>query len=156
MRWSRPRSHELLPALKVDRHWNPIAKNAAVDPRVALARSPALLNAPVNVLRLSLHPEGLAPRIVNLAEWRAHLLERLERQVLASNDAKLVELLEELQAFPAPNAGAHGDAYGGIAVPLTIDTGAGVRSFLSTTTVFGTSTDVTLSEVTLECFYPLP
>ncbi len=149
------RSHEPFPALAVDRHWNLIAKNAAVDPLVALVRDASLVRAPVNVLRLSLHPGGLAPRIQNLAEWRAHLLERLERQVLASGDAKLVELLEELRALPAPTEPKHTDSYGGIAVPLTIDTGEGVRSFLSTTTVFGTSTDVTLSEVTLECFYPL-
>jgi hypothetical protein len=149
------KSHEPFPALAVDRHWNLVAKNRAVEPLMALA-DPSLLEPPVNVLVLSLHPKGLAPRIQNLGEWRAHLLHRLERQIEASGDPKLEELLRLLQDFPgAAPAEVHSDELGGIAVPLTIDTGQGVRSFISTTTVFGTSVEVTLSEITLECFFPL-
>ncbi len=149
------KAHEPFPALAIDRHWNLVAKNAAIDALVALA-SPSLLQPPVNVMMLALHPKGLAPRIRNLAEWRAHLLRRLARDIEISGDAKLEELMRSLHDLPGPNADeSFDDAYAGIAVPLTIDTGDGVRSFISTTTVFGTSVDVTLSEITLECFFPV-
>ncbi len=95
--------HEPYPALAIDRHWNLVMANEAVAPLLAGA-TPALLAPPCNVLRLSLHPDGLAPRIVNLAQWRSHLLERLRRQISATADLVLVELMEELQAYPAPAA----------------------------------------------------
>jgi hypothetical protein len=110
------------------------------------------------VLRLSLHPSGLAPRIVNLAEWRAHLFERLRKQIEVSADPVLVALLEELRALPAPLTRrpppAPNPDYAGVVVPLQLTTAAGVLSFLSTTTVFGTPVDVTLSEIALEAFFP--
>jgi hypothetical protein len=118
-----------------------------------------LLQPPVNVLRLSLHPDGLAPRIVNLSEWRSHLLTRLRRQIEVSADPVLAELLQELSDYPAP-AGAdfHGaensQAMASVVVPLRLATDAGVLSFISTTTVFGTPVDVTLSELALESFFP--
>src|SRR5262249_45407624 len=119
---------------------------------------PSLLAPPVNVLRLSLHPKGLSPRIANLAEWRAHLLERLRRQVELSADTVLVELLKELQAYPGDGSGRRTAAsrsdLAGVAVPLELITDAGTLSLLSTTTVFGTPLDITLSELALECFYP--
>jgi transcriptional regulator with XRE-family HTH domain len=150
------KSHDPFPALAVDRHWNLVAKNRAVEPLLALAH-PSLLKPPVNVLMLSLHPKGLAPRIQNLGEWRAHLFRRLERQIEASGDPKLEELLRSLHDLPGAADVDEGteDALGGIAVPFTIDTGTGPRSFISTTTVFGTAVEVTLSEITLECFFPL-
>src|SRR5512134_3657524 len=92
------KGHEPYPALAVDRHWNLLAHNRAVAPFLAGA-SPVLLAPPVNVLRLSLHPEGLAPRIANLAQWRAHLLARLHQQVAASADRTLAALLEELAGY---------------------------------------------------------
>ena len=95
------KGHEPFPALAVDRHWNLIASNAAVPP-LLIGADPSLLRPPINVLRLSLHPDGLAPRIANLAEWRAHLLARLRRQIEISADKVLVELLNELAALPAP------------------------------------------------------
>ena len=95
------KGHEPYPALAVDRHWTLIAANRAVAPLLAGAQA-ALLAPPVNVLRLSLHPEGLAPRIVNLAEWRTHLLERLRQQIEITADAKLIALREELRGLPAP------------------------------------------------------
>jgi hypothetical protein len=115
-----------------------------------------LLKPPINVLRLSLHPGGLAPRIANLAEWRAHLLERLRRQVELSADPALVGLLAELRAYPAPRAPqtAPKPQSGDIVVPFRLMTEAGVLSFFSTTTVFGTPLDITLSELALETFYP--
>lgn len=115
-----------------------------------------LLHPPLNALRLSLHPEGLSSRIVNLAEWRHHLLERLRRQVEETGDEVLCRLHAELSAYPAPKALPRAAGADPLAIPLKLldpATGA-VLSFISTTTVFGTATDVTLSELVLECFYP--
>jgi transcriptional regulator with XRE-family HTH domain len=95
-------AHEPYPALAVDRHWQLIAANAPLGALLTGIEDRALLAPPVNVLRLSLHPQGLAPRILNLSEWRAHLLERLRRQVTASGDATLATLMVELAALPAP------------------------------------------------------
>jgi transcriptional regulator with XRE-family HTH domain len=149
------KGHEPYPALAVDRHWTLVDANRAVAPLLAGA-APALLKPPMNVLRLSLHPDGLAPRIANLPEWRAHLLERLRKQIDASADPVLVALLEELRALPAPSRRpppAPNPDYAGVVVPLKLATEAGVLSFLSTTTVFGTPVDVTLSEIALESFF---
>ena len=81
--------HEPYPALAVDRHWTLVAANAAVGRAASAGADPALLRPPVNVLRLSLHPKGMAPRIANLAEWRAHLLARLRRQIEVTADPVL-------------------------------------------------------------------
>lgn len=149
------RGHEPFPALAVDRHWTLVAANAAVAPLLAGA-APSLLAPPVNVLRLSLHPEGLAPRIENLGEWRGHLLDRLRQQLAASADPVLAGLLDELETYPGRASAARPrDDLAGVAVPLRLRDGEGrVLSFLSTTTVFGTPVDVTLSELALECFFP--
>jgi transcriptional regulator with XRE-family HTH domain len=149
------KGHEPYPALAVDRHWNLIAANGAVGPLVASA-DPELLRPPVNVLRLSLHPRGLAPRIANLAEWRTHLLERLRRQVEATADPQLAALMDELASYPAPREPetAPTPDYAGVLVPMRLTTDAGTLSFFSTTTVFGTPVDVTLSELALEAFFP--
>jgi len=107
------------------------------------------------VLRLSLHPRGLAPRIVNLAQWRAHLVARLHQQIAATADAALSELLRELLEYPVPTQeGAAHEDYAGVVVPLQFRTDAGVLSFFSTTTVFGTPVDITLQELALESFFP--
>jgi transcriptional regulator with XRE-family HTH domain len=150
--------HEPYPALAVDRHWTMVAANRAVT-RLLGGAAAALLKPPVNVLRLSLHPDGLAPRIANLAEWRAHLIERLRRQVEASADATLAELLRELSAYPAPRRPAsalstNDKDYAGVVVPLRLVVDGGVLSFFSTTTVFGTPIDITLAELALESFFP--
>jgi transcriptional regulator with XRE-family HTH domain len=145
------------PALAVDRHWHLVAANAVVPKLLTGLADPGLLAQPVNVLRLSLHPAGLAPRIGNFFEWRAHVLERLHRQVEASGDAVLAELLAELRALPAPAQAAPttpGLAPGGVVVPLLLDSPAGRLALLSTTTVFGTPVEVTLSELAIEAFYP--
>lgn len=151
--------HEPFPALAVDRHWHLVAANAALAPLVADVEDQALLQPPVNVLRLSLHPRGLQPRIGNLAEWRSHLLDRLRRQIVVTDDGVLVALLEELSGYPETNAlsEVRSDAardHGGVFVPLQLVTSRGTLSFLSTTTVFGTPRDITLSEIALEAFYP--
>jgi len=154
------RAHAPHPALAVDRHWHLVAANASVAPLLAGIADAALLAPPVNVLRLSLHPRGLAPHIANLAEWRAHLLERLRRQVEASADPMLASLLAELAAMDTPPTGGSVVAtptphpHGGIVVPLQLDTAQGRLSLISTTTVFGTPVEVTLSELAIEAFYP--
>ena len=148
--------HEPYPALAVDRHWNLLAHNASV-PLLLAGADADLLRPPVNVLRLSLHPRGLGPRIVNLGQWRHHLFERLRQQVQATGDARLAALQEELQAYPVP-ADAHATRLEGellgVAMPLRFRTEAGVLNFISTTTVFGTPVDVTLQELALETFFP--
>jgi len=150
--------HEPYPALAIDRHWTLIAANHAVGSLLA-GVTPALLQPPVNVLRLSLHPEGLAPRIANLLEWRGHLLARLRHQIDLTADPVLVELMHELCGYPTPReARSHKPTtnrdYAGIVVPLQLITEAGLLTFLSTTTIFGTPIDITLSELALESFFP--
>jgi transcriptional regulator with XRE-family HTH domain len=147
--------HEPYPALAIDRHWTLIAFNNAVPPLMAAA-DPSLMRPPINVLRLSLHPAGLAPRIANLAEWRSHLIERLRRQIEVSADPVLEDLLKELSGYPAPEADADGDneEYDGVVVPFRLITGRGVLSFISATTIFGTPVDITLSELAVESFFP--
>jgi len=150
--------HEPYPALAVDWHWTLVAANSAVARLIGSADA-ALLQPPVNVLRLSLHPQGLAPRIANLPEWRAHLLARLHRQIEVSADPVLAELMRELAAYPVPSrpkpAKPVGDhEYAGVVVPVQFETEAGTLSFFSTTTMFGTPLDITLSELALESFFP--
>jgi transcriptional regulator with XRE-family HTH domain len=156
------KAHEPNPALLVDRHWNLVAANSAIAPMLAPVTETSLLTPPVNVLRLSLHPAGLAPAIVNLAAWRFHLLDRLRHQLDVTGDPALGNLLTELGAYPATNTfTTHPDQnstevveFGSIAVPLRIRMGDAVLSFISTTTVFGTPLDITLSELALETFFP--
>jgi transcriptional regulator with XRE-family HTH domain len=152
------KAHEPYPALTVDRHWTLVSANDAV-PSLLAGVDPELMKPPVNVLRISLHPRGMAPLIVNLAEWRAHLLERLRRQIRITGDPKLDALLRELTAYPgrpARTAGhAPSSAADDVAVPLKLRThDDGVLTFLSTITVFGTPVEITLSELSLEAFYP--
>ena len=146
------KGHEPYPALAVDRHWTLVSYNRAV-PVLMAGAAPQLLKPPVNVLRLSLHPDGLAARIVNLAAWRAHVLERLRQQIVASGDDELGALADELRGYPGPpHAEPVPDQH--VVVPLVLDTPQGTLSFISTTTVFGTPVDVTLSELALETFFP--
>ncbi|WP_424627318.1 helix-turn-helix domain-containing protein [Bradyrhizobium sp. SYSU BS000235] len=147
-------AHEPHPALAVDRHWNLVAANRMVAPLLD-GVAPSLLASPLNVLRVSLHPEGIAPRIVNLAEWSAHLLERLHRQCEATVDPGLIALHEELRGYPVPaRKTPRQGASETVLVPLQIRTANGVLSFISTTMVFGTPVDITLSELALETFFP--
>jgi transcriptional regulator with XRE-family HTH domain len=144
--------HLPYPALAVDRGWRMVAANDAVAPLLGDAAS-SLLQPPVNVLRLSLHPQGLAPRIVNLGEWREHLLARLQRQVEATADRDLAALLKELKAYPAPPAPVTSEPAQHV-VPLRLSTPAGTLSFISTTLVFGTPLSVTAAELAIESFFP--
>ena len=151
------KGHEPFPALAVDRHWNLVAHNALV-PMLMAGAAPELVKPPINVLRLSLHPDGLASRIANLAQWRAHLLERLQQQIAATGDTALQALHDELEAYPTPQVSHDTPAVdtelSGVVVPFQLATPNGVLSFISTTTIFGTPVDVTLQELAVESFFP--
>ena len=138
-------AHEPNPALVIDRHWGMLAANHGVAALTALVAD-HLLEPPVNVLRASLHPEGMAPHIANLPEWRAHLLDRLGREAVASGDPALAALHEELAGYPGGEgpAPSHDLVAGAIAVPLRLRHPEGELAFLSTVTTFGTAVDVTV------------
>jgi transcriptional regulator with XRE-family HTH domain len=151
--------HAPYPALAVDRHWTLVSANASVGMLLAGVDS-KLLQPPVNVLRLGLHPDGLGPRIGNYTQWREHTLTRLRQQIAATADPILIETLAELESYPqatgVPEEAAHSDAadYGGVVVPFILRTEHGLLSFISTTTVFGTPLDITLAELAIESFFP--
>ena len=146
--------HDPFPALVVDRHWGMVAANRAVA-LLTTGVAEHLLEPPVNVLRLALHPEGLAPRVANLAEWRAHLLDRLGRQAVVSGDPALAALHDELATYPGGERSSSADLTAGeIAVPLRLRHGDGELRFISTITTFGSAVDVTVSELSIEAFFP--
>ena len=142
--------HEPYPAVLVDRRWNLLDANSALL-RLTEGASEALLAPPVNVLRLSLHPDGIAPRIANLGEWRAHLLSRLRRQVAATGDPELQALHDELLTYPG---GDDRPSPHDAVVPLRIRHGGAELRFFSLTAVVGAPHDVTVAELALESFFP--
>jgi transcriptional regulator with XRE-family HTH domain len=145
--------HEPYPALLVDRHWTLVAANKAVGPMLE-GVDLSLLAPPVNVLRATLHPKGFAPRIENFAQWRAHVLARVTRDLELTADPVLAELLKELRSYPTNGADHVELQQPNVVIPIRFRTDAGVLSMFSTTTVFGTAVEVTLSELVLEAFYP--
>jgi transcriptional regulator with XRE-family HTH domain len=156
------KAHEPFPAVAVDRRWELVDGNAGVA-LITAGAAAHLLEPPINALRLSLHPEGMAPRIVNLAEWRAHVLGRLRREVTATQDPQLKALLAELHGYGPARPGdgdgtgsiAHLPRRGEIVVPLRLRTeDAGELTFMSTVTTFGTPLDITVSELSIEAFFP--
>src|SRR3984885_12592777 len=149
--WMLP-AHEPSPALAYDRHWNLVSSNRMVLP--LLAGVPQwLLTPPINIMRLALHPEALAKRTVNVAEWCGHLLERLRRQCETTADPGLIRLYDELKAYPIPARSVPLPA-DGVTIPFKLRFNGEVLSFMSATMIFGTPTDVTLSELALETFFP--
>ena len=150
------RAHHPLPALAVDRHWNVVLSNAAL-PQLYEGCSEALLRKPVNAVRLMLHPEGMGPRIVNFAAWRAHTVIMLRQQLDAHGDPVIKQLLAEVAGYPVPDASEEPRAFEGaerLVTPFKVATRFGVASFLNTITVFGTPNDVTLAELALEMLFP--
>lgn len=147
--------HEPYPAVVVDRDWNLVEANASAALLTA-GVAPALLAPPVNVLRVSLHPEGMAPRIVNLGEWRAHLLGRLRRQVAVTADPTLAQLYDELRAYPCdqPEPTIELPGPGDIVVPLRLRHEGRELAFFSTVATFGTPLDITVAELAIEAFFP--
>jgi transcriptional regulator with XRE-family HTH domain len=146
------KAHEPNPALAYDRHWNLVSANRMVAP-ILEGLPQRLLGQPFNILRLAFHPEGLAPRTVNLAEWCGHLLERLHRQCEATADPELLKLYQDLKSYPIP-ARSGPLPPDNVAIPFKLRHGGEVLSFFSTTMVFGTPVDITLSELALETFFP--
>jgi transcriptional regulator with XRE-family HTH domain len=149
-------AHQPSPAAAIDRHWTVLAANPAIE-RLLVGAESALLRQPLNLLRLCLHPAGIASRIVNLSAWRAHLIARLQRQICASGDPVLIELLDEIRDYPS--AGGHAataadDEVDSLAVPLRLATLDGVLTFLGATTTFAAPTDITLAEISIEAFLP--
>ena len=147
------KAHEPNPALAFDRHWNLVSANRMVAPLLE-GIPQRLLGQPFNILRLAFHPEGLAPRTVNLADWCGHLLERLHRQCEATADPELIKLYQDLKAYPIP-ARAGPLSADNVAIPFKLRLNGEVLSFFSTSMVFGTPVDITLSELALETFFPL-
>jgi transcriptional regulator with XRE-family HTH domain len=147
------RAHEPNPALAYDRHWHLVSSNRMMMP--LLAGTPQhLLTPPVNIMRLALHPEALAGRTVNAAEWCGHLLERMRLQCEATADPGLIKLYEELKSYPIPARSAPLPPDNNVAIPFKLRFEGEVLSFLSATMIFGTPLDVTLSELALEALYP--
>ena len=150
--------HKPYPAFAVDRHWNIVASNGAL-PQLYDGIDAQLLTPPVNALRLSLHPRGLGPRIVNFAEWHAHVVDRLKRQIDLTADPGLIGLLDEVRGYgralaPPGRPRAASPATPQMIVPFQVSIAGEVASFFTTTMVFGTPVEVTLSELALESFFP--
>jgi len=150
------KAHLPYPAFAVDRHWNVILSNAAL-PQLYEGCSEALLAQPINAIRLTLHPEGMGPKILNFAAWRAHSLAVLRQQIEARADPKLQALHAEVAAYSVPPGSGDGAGFEDserLATPLRLSTRFGTVSFLSTVTVFGTASDITLAELALEMLFP--
>jgi transcriptional regulator with XRE-family HTH domain len=150
--------HDPYPAVVVDRGWEMVAANRGIG-LFTDGVDPALLEPPVNVLRLSLHPDGVAPRIVNLAEWRDHVLGRLAREAAVTGDSALAALHAELAGYPGGSAAGEAgplapDAAERLVITLRVRSGDDVLSFLSTVATFGTAVDVTVAELSIESFFP--
>jgi transcriptional regulator with XRE-family HTH domain len=148
--------HEPFPAVVFDRYWNVVSLNRPMQALAGEGVAPQLLEPPVNAMRVTLHPEGMAPRITNFAEYSAHLLGQLRRQALLTGDPIIAELEKEIRGYtgvsdaapeleqPAPP----------LFVPLKILVSATEMSFFNTLTAFGTALDITMAELTIEALYP--
>lgn len=152
------RGHEPVPAIVLDRGWNMLTANRSAAMLLDGA-APALLEPPVNIIRLALHPNGVAPRIRNLAELSESLVERLERELAITGAPELLALIEEVRAYPIPpRSRTEGTRPApiarSVAIPLEIEVGDDVLAFYSATTVFGTPVDVMVSELSIESFFP--
>ncbi|MCA0401543.1 MAG: helix-turn-helix transcriptional regulator [Proteobacteria bacterium] len=146
--------HHPFPAVAIDRYWNIRKANRAVAPLLA-GVAPELLAGPINAVRLSLHPGGILPRILNAYQWREHLLQRLRQQFRLTADPALGSLIAEALAYPAPSKSTHaGGPPTGPVIPMRMRFGDAVLNFISTTTVFGTPLEVEVSELAIETFFP--
>lgn len=150
-------AHDPFPAVVVDRHWNAVMVNRGAMAFTA-GVAEHLLGPPLNVYRLTLHPDGMSRHIANLDEWATHLLGTLARQVAATRDQGLRELLEEVSAYPnivhLERSWRARDRAPSVVVPLRLHTGDRVQSWFSTNTTIGTPVDITLDEIHVELFHP--
>jgi hypothetical protein len=150
------RAHLPFPAFAVDRHWNVVLSNGALQ-QLYEGCSDALLAPPINAMRLMLHPEGMGPRILNFSAWRAHCLSVLRQQIEARADPRLQALHAEVAAYPVPPGSGETAGFDDserLATPFRVTSRFGTLSFLSTVTVFGTASDITLAELALEMLFP--
>jgi transcriptional regulator with XRE-family HTH domain len=149
------RAHEPYPAVILDRYYNLMSANDAVSV-LTEGVAPELLEPPANALRVTLHPAGMAPRILNLDQWSAHLLGRLRRQAAITGDPELEHLYEELSSYPGVSLETPPDerAANEIVLPLRVRDGDRDLAFFSTVSTFGTAVEITLAELTIEAFYP--
>jgi transcriptional regulator with XRE-family HTH domain len=145
-------AHLPYPAAAADRHWNLVAANEGID-RLTEGVAPELLEPPANVFRIALHPDGMAPRILNFAEWSGHLISRVSRQAALTGDPELQELYDELTGYPGVSAERHIDGSEPVLMHR-LRLADRDLSLFSTVTTFGTAADITLAELTLEAFYP--
>jgi len=151
--------HEPYPAVAVDRVWNMVAANSAM---LALAQAvdidPELLAPPVNVMRVGLHPRGLGPLFVNLGDWHAHWIRRLERQLAMTGDAQLASLIDEVAGYPVPapeHDSASEPAAGEMLGPVRVRTpDGGELAFFGMFASFDTPFEVTTSELAVELLFP--
>jgi len=144
-------AYDPFPCLAVDRNWRVLQLNAGAT-LLLEGVAPHLLEQP-NALRIALHPDGLAPRIRNLAQWRHHVVGRLRREVTVSGSDQLSSLLAEIEGYPGGFEQTRD--LGGVAVPLELCTSDGrLLTFLSTVTTFGTALDLTAAELSIEAFLP--
>ena len=149
------RAHEPYPAVILDRHYNIVSANDATSVLTA-GVAPELVAPPANALRATLHPDGMAPRILNLPEWSGHLLHRLRRQAALTGDPELEQLYEELSSYPGVTLEPPHDERAGdeIVLPLRVSAGERELAFFSTVSTFGTAVEITLAELMIEAFYP--
>jgi transcriptional regulator with XRE-family HTH domain len=149
-------SHEPFPAVVVDRRWNLVSINQPALAVLTDGVDPVLFGPDANALRICLHPDGIAPRVVNLAQYSAHLIERLDRLAAASADPELLSLRDELRRYPGVSVGHSGgsDPASRLFVPLVLRYGDGELTFFSTIATFGTAHDITLAELAIEAFFP--
>jgi transcriptional regulator with XRE-family HTH domain len=147
--------HEPYPAAVVDRNWNLVERNSSFEVFTRGA-DPELLKSPLNVQRLALHPDGLAGRIVNIGEWRAHALSRMRRRIELTADPVASALYQEVLAYPCsqPEPEIVLPGPGDIVVPLKVRDGDHELSFFCTVATFGTPLDVTVAELAIETFFP--
>jgi transcriptional regulator with XRE-family HTH domain len=149
------RAHEPYPAIVIDRHHNLVSANDALGALLE-GVAPELLEPPANALRVALHPRGMAPQVLNLDQWSAHLLHRLRREAALTADPELTRLHNELAAYPGVclEPPRDEDSAGGIVVPLRLRTSERELAFFSTISTFGSAVEITLDELMIEAFYP--
>jgi transcriptional regulator with XRE-family HTH domain len=145
---------EPFPAVVFDRHWDVVSLNRPMTILSGEGVSAELLTPPVNAMRITLHPHGLAPRIINFAEYSAHLLEQLHRQAVLTGDPVVVELEKEIRSYPGVSTAPPGFEEVPLFVPLNIRVSGQEMSFFNTLTAFGTALDITMAELTIEALYP--
>jgi transcriptional regulator with XRE-family HTH domain len=154
------RGYEPYPALIVDATYNVVATNRGLAALMSSLPDDLLARQPMNAMRLTLHPQGLAPRIRNLREWRGHLLAQMERQIALARSDALRELYEEVAAYPVPaepadTAGAEpAEPVPYFALPMVIEHDGHVLSFVSSISTFNTPMDVTVAELAIETLLP--